>query len=56
VLTLGLHKCDPVNKLNLLPFGLMVKIIGQIGKQCVEKIDNVRVHAGNAFTALLHYK
>ncbi|CAG7704511.1 unnamed protein product [Allacma fusca] len=55
VLVLGLHKCDPTGDLNLLPRQLMIKIIGQIGKQCVEKIDNVRVLAGNALTDLLHY-
>ena len=56
VLVLGLHKCDPTNELDLLPTELMTKIIGQVAKQCVEKIDNVRVHAGNVLMELLHYR
>ena len=34
----------------------MTKIVGQVAKQCVEKIDNVRVHAGNVLMDLLHYR
>jgi hypothetical protein len=40
----------------LLSAKRLTKVIGLIAKQCVEKIDNVRVHAAEVFAALLKFE